>query len=96
MIDTAGYQGRKVAVFDGDGTVLGQCPHYLADECLYGEAQKHPEKKPDIIQKWCRFCQRQGYAGTLHGVDGEIRESHNARRGTSLLDEIRLGDGELS
>jgi len=51
LIDTAPYHGRKVAVFDGDGTVLGQCPHYLADECLYGEAQKHPEKKPDIIQK---------------------------------------------
>lgn len=26
---------RKVAVFDGDGTVMGQVPHYLADEALY-------------------------------------------------------------
>ena len=26
---------RKVAVFDGDGTVIGQAPHYLADEALY-------------------------------------------------------------
>ena len=47
---TASEKGRKVAVFDGDGTVLGQVPHYLADECLYAEAKKHPEKKPQIIQ----------------------------------------------
>ncbi len=44
-------QGRKVAVFDGDGTTLGQVPHYLADECLFMEAKKHPEKKPAVIAK---------------------------------------------
>ena len=41
--------GRKVAVFDGDGTVLGQAPHYLADECLYAFAKQHPERKPELI-----------------------------------------------
>jgi phosphoserine phosphatase len=30
--------GRKVAVFDGDGTVFGQAPYYLADEALYAYA----------------------------------------------------------
>jgi phosphoserine phosphatase len=44
-------RNRKVAVFDGDGTVLGQVPHYLADECLYLYAQAHPERKPDILRR---------------------------------------------
>jgi len=47
---TSQHRGRKVAVFDGDGTVLGQSPHYLADECLYREARRHPEKRPDIVR----------------------------------------------
>ena len=32
---------RKVAVFDGDGTVIGQVPYYLADEALYRYADKY-------------------------------------------------------
>lgn len=45
------YQGRKLAVFDGDGTVLGQAPHYLADEGLYMYAKEHPGRKPGLIKK---------------------------------------------
>lgn len=45
------YSGRKIAIFDGDGTVLGQAPHYLADECLYEVAKKEPNRKPQLIQK---------------------------------------------
>ncbi len=41
--------GRKVAVFDGDGTVFGQTPHYMADECLYRYAAAHPERKPELL-----------------------------------------------
>jgi phosphoserine phosphatase len=41
--------GRKVAVFDGDGTVLGQTPHYLADECMYSYAKTKPEKNPELL-----------------------------------------------
>ncbi|MCE9598794.1 MAG: haloacid dehalogenase-like hydrolase [Spirochaetia bacterium] len=48
---TAGEPGRKVAVFDGDGTVLGQVPHYLADECMYKYAEAHPEKHPAVIRE---------------------------------------------
>ncbi len=48
---TASEKGRKIAVFDGDGTVLGQAPHYLADECLYRVALDNPGKKPDIIRR---------------------------------------------
>ncbi len=51
---TASVQGRKVAVFDGDGTVFGQTPHYLADECLYAHADKHPDRKAALIQKMAK------------------------------------------
>ena len=46
-----GETGRRVAVFDGDGTVMGQVPHYLADECLYLHAKTHPERKPELIAR---------------------------------------------
>jgi phosphoserine phosphatase len=49
--DTRREKGRKIAVFDGDGTVLGQVPHYLADECLYREARKYPGKKTGVIRR---------------------------------------------
>lgn len=42
-------EGRKIAVFDGDGTVMGQTPHYLADECMYQYAKENPEWKKEII-----------------------------------------------
>ncbi|HNW29622.1 MAG TPA: haloacid dehalogenase-like hydrolase [Spirochaetota bacterium] len=48
---TATEKGRKIAVFDGDGTVIGQAPHYLADECLYRAALDNPGKKPDIVRR---------------------------------------------
>lgn len=48
---TTDYKGRKVAVFDGDGTVLGQTPHYLADECLFMMAKNEPARKKAIINK---------------------------------------------
>jgi len=47
---TENYNGRKIAVFDGDGTVLGQVPNYLADECLYDFANKNPQRKKELIE----------------------------------------------
>jgi phosphoserine phosphatase len=38
-------------VFDGDGTVMGQVPHYLADECLYAFAKKSPGRKPEVLER---------------------------------------------
>lgn len=38
---------RKVAVFDGDGTVIGQVPYYLADEALYRYADKNYKDRND-------------------------------------------------
>lgn len=46
---TENYSGRKIAVFDGDGTVLGQVPNYLADECLYKFAMENPNLKKSLI-----------------------------------------------
>ena len=49
--ETENETGRKIAVFDGDGTVLGQTPHYLADEAMYNYAKEHPDYKPEIFQE---------------------------------------------
>ncbi|VAX29737.1 hypothetical protein MNBD_IGNAVI01-2902 [hydrothermal vent metagenome] len=49
--DTKNETGRKIAVFDGDGTVLGQTPHYLADEAMYQYAVKHPDLHPKIFNE---------------------------------------------
>jgi phosphoserine phosphatase len=50
LAETLSESGRKVAVFDGDGTVFGQVPHYLADECLYQHAEAHPDRRPELVQ----------------------------------------------
>ena len=42
---------RKVAVFDCDGTLFGQCPHYLADEALYDYAKRMYAGKNDKKSK---------------------------------------------
>ncbi len=42
---------RKVAVFDCDGTLLGQAPYYLADEALYSFAKKYYADKQDEFSK---------------------------------------------
>lgn len=44
-------QQRKVAVFDCDGTLFGQVPHYLADEALYEFAKVQYEGKKDAFSK---------------------------------------------
>lgn len=43
------HPGRKIAVFDGDGTVFGQTPHYLADECMFEFAAQRPDRKPGML-----------------------------------------------
>lgn len=53
--ETKDYPDRKVAVFDIDGTLLNQVPHYLADECLYTYAKEHPERKPALIKKMAKM-----------------------------------------
>jgi phosphoserine phosphatase len=48
---TAIIKERKVAVFDCDGTLFGQVPHYLADEALYAFAKSNYEGKNDSLSK---------------------------------------------
>ncbi len=55
FLETKNYDKRKIAVFDGDGTVVGQAPHYMADECLYEVAKANPQKKADVIQKMTKL-----------------------------------------
>ncbi len=55
LVETKDYNKRKIAVFDGDGTVLGQAPHYMADECLYEVALNNPQKKTDVIKKMTKL-----------------------------------------
>lgn len=40
-------EGRKVSVFDSDGTTFGQVPFYLADEALYQYADEVLKKRND-------------------------------------------------
>lgn len=42
---------RKVAVFDCDGTLLGQSPYYLADEALYSYGEENYSRKSDSISR---------------------------------------------
>lgn len=42
---------RKVAVFDCDGTLLGQSPYYLADEALYSYAEENFSGKSDSLSQ---------------------------------------------
>ncbi|MEE9349898.1 MAG: haloacid dehalogenase-like hydrolase [Flavobacteriaceae bacterium] len=51
FVKTKNEKGRKIAVFDGDGTVLGQTPHYLADEAMYNYALTHPNKNPKVFKE---------------------------------------------
>lgn len=44
---TKSHPGRKVAVFDCDGTVFGQVPYYLADEALYQYADEVLKNRTD-------------------------------------------------
>ncbi|WP_229669512.1 HAD family hydrolase [Yeosuana aromativorans] len=42
---------RKVAVFDCDGTLLGQTPYYLADEAIYQFAEIEYAHKKDSLSR---------------------------------------------
>ena len=38
---TLAMKERKVAVFDCDGTLIGQVPHYLSEESMYDFAEEN-------------------------------------------------------
>lgn len=51
MISTIPMNIRKVAVFDCDGTLMGQVPYYLAEESLYAYAEKNYKGKTDKVSQ---------------------------------------------
>lgn len=51
LLSTVPMKNRKVAVFDCDGTLLGQAPFYLADEALFDFARLNYEGKSDEKSK---------------------------------------------
>ena len=77
LTENAEVAGRKVAVFDGDGTVLGQTPHYLADECMYMHASRHPDRKRDLLGEMgqIRNVSMQYVIGRVQYLAGESVEA---------------------
>jgi phosphoserine phosphatase len=87
--DSKTEPGRKIAVFDGDGTVLGQTPHYLADECMYMYAKDHHDKNPELLDKMKKmrnvaisYCQ-----GRVEYLAGETL-SDLRRMGQKCFDDL--------
>jgi len=82
---------RKVAVFDCDGTLLGQCPYYLADEALYNYAKTHYQGKNDAKSK-----EKMAIVDKLlHGDNVGVEYVQNRIRflsGMKSEDIIRMGE----
>lgn len=45
------YSERKVALFDVDGTLMGQVPYYLADEALLTDASEKYHHRSDMVAR---------------------------------------------
>lgn len=64
------HEGRKVAVFDCDGTLLSQVPYYLNDEAIFSYIHDHPGYKPETVgglAKARRDQEKLGWSIVLHG-----------------------------
>ena len=55
---TLAMKERKVAVFDCDGTLIGQVPHYLSEESMYDFAVANYQDRQDKLskEKW-KICE---------------------------------------
>ena len=55
---TLAMKERKVAVFDCDGTLIGQVPHYLSEESMYDFAVANYKDRQDKLskEKW-KICE---------------------------------------
>ena len=51
---TLAMKERKVAVFDCDGTLIGQTPHYLSEESMYDFAVANYKKNGKSAKNWPR------------------------------------------
>lgn len=82
---------RKVAVFDCDGTLFGQVPHYLADEALYSFAQKTYGNKKDAVSK----RKMKIIDGMLHGNNvgtQYVQDRINFLSGMTKEEVMRIGE----
>lgn len=82
---------RKVAVFDCDGTLLGQAPYYLADEAIYAFAKERYANRPDSLSK-----AKMGIIDAmLHGDNtgiGYVKNRINFLSGLTPADVERMGE----
>jgi len=78
---------RKVAVFDCDGTLLGQSPYYLADESLLAYAEKNYAGKNDEVSK-----NKMKIIDTL--LKGDNEGTEYVRRRINFLSGLRAKDVE--
>ncbi len=84
-------QQRKAAVFDCDGTLLGQVPYYLADEALYGFAKTHYADKKDELSKQKMKVINQLLHGNNTGVQ-YVQERIDFLSGMTTEEAERIGE----
>src|SRR5699024_6164730 len=82
---------RKVAVFDADGTVFGQVPHYLADEALYDYAKDNYADKSDTKSKEKMEIIDRMLNGNNVGQD-YVKERINFLSGMTVEEVKQLGE----
>lgn len=83
-------QQRKVAVFDCDGTLLGQVPYYLADEALYSFAKKQYADKQDDYSKHKMQVINQLLHGNNTGIE-YVKERIDFLSGMTVKEAERIG-----
>jgi phosphoserine phosphatase len=84
-------QERKIAVFDCDGTLLGQVPYYLADEALYSYAKKHYADKQDEFSKYKMQIINQLLHGNNTGMQ-YVKERIDFLSGMTVEEVERMGE----
>ena len=82
---------RKVAVFDCDGTLLGQVPYYLADEALYSFAKtNYADKKDEFSKNKMKIIDRLLH-GNNTGID-YVKERINFLSGMTAEEVQQTGE----
>jgi phosphoserine phosphatase len=82
---------RKVAVFDCDGTLLGQVPFYLADEAFYSFAKKYYADKQDEFSKHKMEIINQLLHGNNTGMQ-YVKERIDFLSGMTVEEAERIGE----
>ncbi|WP_316811718.1 HAD family hydrolase [Pedobacter heparinus] len=83
---------RKVAVFDCDGTLMGQVPYYLADEAFISYAKKTFEGKSDNFSKEKMKIVRNMFGGASTASKEFVLNRISYMAGMTDKDIIRMGE----